>query len=137
MSDLPEDEVPIECDPVRIEQAIGNVVSNALKFTPPGGRVWVALERTDTHVIFRVLDTGPGIPPEQRDEVFRPFWQGDKMDRHGVGLGLAIVRGIVEAHGGSVAVDGTAGGGATISILLPSGAHARSSKSFAITRRSV
>ncbi|WP_394851179.1 ATP-binding protein [Pendulispora rubella] len=131
-SDLPEREVPVACDPVRIGQAIGNLVSNALKFTPQGGRVWVELERGATHVIFRVGDTGAGIPPELRDHIFRPFWQGSKTARHGVGLGLAIVRGVVDAHGGSVSVREAPGGGAMFCFTLPVEEPARPSTSFGI-----
>ncbi|WP_394844919.1 sensor histidine kinase [Pendulispora brunnea] len=135
-SHLPEREVLIGCDPLRIEQAIGNLVSNAIKFTPHGGRVWVELERTGTRVIFRVCDTGSGIAPEQRPQVFRPFWQGGEAGRHGVGLGLAIVRGIVDAHGGSVSAHEAPGGGAMFCFTLPVLEEARSSKSFRIGRPS-
>ncbi|WP_394836356.1 sensor histidine kinase [Pendulispora rubella] len=133
---LPEHELRIECDPARIEQAIGNLVSNALKFTPQGGRVWVELQRSTAGAIFRVCDTGPGIAPEQRDQVFRPFWQGGDAGRHGVGLGLAIVRGIVDAHGGSVSAHEAPGGGALFCFTLPLMEGARSIKSFGIGRSS-
>jgi signal transduction histidine kinase/ActR/RegA family two-component response regulator len=92
-------------DPDRLQQVVWNLVSNAIKFTPKGGRVHVALERVNSHAELSVTDTGRGIAPELLPHVFERFWQADGgiQRRHGgLGLGLAIVRHLVEAHGGEV-----------------------------------
>jgi signal transduction histidine kinase len=114
---VPDREVRVRCDRDRIVQALGNIVANAVKFTPPGGRVSIALGPEGPQCVFRVYDTGPGIPPEQREDVFRPFWQAD-AGKKGIGLGLAIARGIVEAHGGEIGVE-CGGPGATFVFSIP------------------
>ncbi|WP_394846775.1 sensor histidine kinase [Pendulispora brunnea] len=131
---VPSQDVSIECDADRIEQALGNLISNAIKFTPEGGRVDVELELSTTHAIFCVRDTGPGISAEFRDRIFRPFWQGSNDARQGVGLGLAIARGIVEAHGGAIDVGSAPGGGTVFKFVIPLVEMARPSRSFFIER---
>ena len=121
---LPDEETFMVCDPHRIEQALGNLVANAIKFTPAGGTVRIEMGAASDHVFFRVSDTGPGISPEHASEIFRPFWQAPDAPRQGVGLGLAIARGIVEAHGGSLTVESAPGAGATFSF-----SHSPSSRS--------
>jgi signal transduction histidine kinase/CheY-like chemotaxis protein len=94
-------------DPGRLQQVVWNLVSNAIKFTDAGGRVAVELERVGDLVELRVRDTGCGIDPELLPHVFEPFWQGDAEATHphgGLGLGLAIVRQLVELHGGTISV---------------------------------
>jgi signal transduction histidine kinase len=112
----------VEGDWDRLLQALLNLVGNALKFSPPGGRVAVgaALERPHEpdRVCITVDDEGPGVPEELRDRLFEPFRQGQRGDRRGAGLGLAIVRGIVTAHGGEVAVDDAPDGGARFVVRL-------------------
>lgn len=110
-------------DPDRLRQVVWNLVSNAIKFTPKGGRVQIALERVNSHVELSVSDTGEGIPSEALAHVFDRFWQskhGTARQHGGLGLGLAIVRHLVEAHGGEVAVhsDGP-GRGALFRVKLP------------------
>jgi signal transduction histidine kinase/CheY-like chemotaxis protein len=110
-------------DPDRLRQVVWNLVSNAIKFTPKGGRVQVALERVNSHVELSVSDTGEGIGSDALPHVFERFWQADRTagGRHsGLGLGLAIVRHLIESHGGEVAAhsDG-AGHGATFVVKLP------------------
>lgn len=100
-------------------QALGNIVGNAIKFTPEGGRVRIALDVLPDRYAVRVSDTGLGINPEHADNIFRPFWQAPGA-KHGSGLGLAIARGIVEAHGGQIMVEGSSTPGATIVFSLPS-----------------
>lgn len=101
---LPE----VSIDPDRLGQALGNVVSNAIKYTGPGGRVRVAAAAEDGVVRLTVEDNGPGIPPEERERVFAPFYRGPSSVRfpQGMGLGLSIARDLVAAHGGTITVDG-------------------------------
>jgi len=106
-------------DPDRMVQALANLVTNALKFTPAGGRITVSATARDSNVAFSVSDTGPGIPEEAIERLFDRFWRADRIDRGGAGLGLAIVKGITEAHGGVVDVVSKPGEGATFTILLP------------------
>ena len=111
----------IEADTGRVVQALGNLVGNALKFTPSGGTVMLRARVPDDRreVRFEVADDGPGIPPENLDRIFDRFWQARKGDRRGVGLGLAIAKGIVEAHGGRIEVRSTVGAGSTFAVTLP------------------
>jgi CheY-like chemotaxis protein len=97
----------ISGDSERIQQVMWNLISNAIKFTPKGGRVHVVLQRAESHMTIEVSDTGIGIAPEFLPHVFEPFRQatGGSMRRHGgLGLGLSIVRHIVEQHGGEISV---------------------------------
>ncbi|MDD5198607.1 MAG: PAS domain S-box protein [Terrimicrobiaceae bacterium] len=114
---------PISGDPNRLQQIFWNVLNNAIKFTPKGGRVHILLERVNSHVEISVLDTGEGIAPEFLPYVFDRFQQADASTtrRHGgLGLGLAIVKQLVELHGGSVRVkSGGIGQGAAFVIQLP------------------
>jgi PAS domain S-box-containing protein len=103
----------------RIVQALGNLVSNALKFTPPGGRVEVSVAKDGDSVRISVSDTGPGIAPDQLPRLFDRYWQGNTADRRGVGLGLSIVQGIAAAHGGDVQVRTELGAGTTFTLVLP------------------
>lgn len=114
---------PISGDPDRLQQVVWNLVSNAIKFTPKGGRVQVRVERINSHVEIVVSDTGRGIAPEFLPHVFDRFRQADQTTTRavgGLGLGLAIVRQLVELHGGTVGVDSPgAGKGTTFAIGLP------------------
>ncbi len=103
----------------RILQVFSNLVSNAAKFTPAGGRVSLGAARDDGGVRFWVADTGPGIAEEARLHVFDRFYQVDARDRRGAGLGLPICKGIVEAHGGSIWVESEPGRGARFAFRLP------------------
>lgn len=113
--------IPGDAD--RLQQVLWNLVSNAIKFTPKGGRVTVQLEGTEDQVIVRVVDTGEGIAPEFLPHVFEPFRQADASTtrRHaGLGLGLAIVKQLVQAHGGTLrATSEGPGKGATFVVTLP------------------
>jgi signal transduction histidine kinase len=115
--------VPLHGDPNRLQQVIWNLASNAVKFTPKGGRVQVVLARANSHVEIRVSDTGEGIAPEFLPHLFQRFTQADSSparEHTGLGLGLALVKQLVEMHGGSVraASDGV-GKGATFVVDLP------------------
>ena len=109
----------VPADGERLVQVLDNLIGNALKFTPSGGRVTISAGVADGHVCLAVADTGPGIPEEHRARLFDRFWQAEGNDRRGVGLGLAIARGIVEAHRGRLWVESTVGSGSTFHFTLP------------------
>lgn len=113
--DLPE----ICVDHGRMLQMFGNLIGNALKFTPDGGTVLLRASKGDDHVLYSVSDSGPGIPEADRAHVFDRYWQAKKTAHLGAGLGLTIVKGIVEAHGGKVWADHGELGGATFSVTVP------------------
>jgi signal transduction histidine kinase len=116
----PAADIPaINGDPGRVLQVFSNLISNAVKFTPQGGVITIAAESGSDSVQFSVRDTGPGIPPEDLARIFGKFWQAKRGDKRGVGLGLAIARGIVEAHGGSIAVRSEMGRGSVFTFSLP------------------
>lgn len=117
-ADLPDNLPPVRADGDRVLQVFSNLIGNALKFTPEGGTVTVAAEPEGGTIRFWVSDTGPGIAPEQLPHLFDRFWQGRSADRRGAGLGLAIARGIVEAHGGTLEVESRVGEGSRFSFAL-------------------
>jgi PAS domain S-box-containing protein len=114
---------PISGDPDRLQQIIWNLLSNAIKFTPEGGRVEVHLECIHSHVQITISDTGQGIAPELLPHIFDRFRQADSSTtrRHaGLGLGLSIVRQLVELHGGTVTAESLGeGAGTTFKVILP------------------
>ncbi|MEX2572538.1 MAG: hybrid sensor histidine kinase/response regulator [Gemmatimonadota bacterium] len=110
---------PLQADGARLLQALSNLVSNAVKFTPPGGRVRVSAATDSSGLKMAVTDSGPGIPPDQIPHVFTAFWQSGDSERRGVGLGLWIVRSIVEAHGGRIWVESSPGDGSTFRFEIP------------------
>jgi signal transduction histidine kinase len=108
-------------DPDRMAQVLGNLVSNALRYTGEGGQIILAASAGETGVSLQVQDTGAGIQPDDLPHIFNRFYRADqsRQQQHGEsGLGLAIARSIVEAHGGSIAVASTPGQGTTFTILL-------------------
>jgi heavy metal sensor kinase len=115
-------ETVIEGESERLRQIFINLVDNAIKFTPSGGNVEVAIATTNTAVVVTIRDTGEGIPPEHLPRVFERFYRVDKArsrEMGGSGLGLSIARGIVEAHGGTVLVESTVGFGSTFTVNIP------------------
>jgi len=114
--DLP----PLSVDPSRIVQVLGNLLRNALKFTPDGGRIVVAAELRGAMVVFSVTDTGPGIPIADQSLVFDRYWHARRTaNKRGTGLGLSIAKGIVEAHGGRLWLESTPGKGSTFLFSIP------------------
>jgi signal transduction histidine kinase len=110
-------------DPERLGTALDALIENAVKHTQPGDEIRISAGRERDQVVIAVADSGPGIPPEQLKQIFERFARldsGRNRDRGGVGLGLAIVRAIVEAHGGSVRARSTPGQGSVFEIVLPS-----------------
>jgi len=110
--------LPVRCDRERIESALFNLLDNALKFTPAGGEVEIGAQQADEGVRLWVQDSGPGIAPADRERIFERFYRGPHADAQGVGLGLAIVRSIVQAHGGCVTVESEPGTGSRFAIHL-------------------
>jgi len=131
---VPDKQAIILADEDRLVQALGNLVGNALKFTGASGRVEISLAPAESEVLFLVRDTGPGIPAESLPRIFERFWQARDGDRRGIGLGLAITKGIIEAHGGRIWVESTPGAGSIFSFAIPTGADSprqRESRSLA------
>jgi signal transduction histidine kinase len=120
-----ESTISARFDHDRLLQVLVNLIVNAIKFTPPGGRVRVDCERIDAAVVFRVADTGQGIPSTMLESIFERFWQVGKNDRRGLGLGLYISRCIVEAHGGTIKAESTLGEGSRFTFTLPAAAAGR------------
>ena len=119
-TNLEENLPAVLADSARIQQVLSNLVGNAVKFTPRSGRITVCAEKAGNEVRFAVIDTGPGIPAEQLPHIFGRFWQAKSSDRRGIGLGLAIAKGIVEAHNGRIWVESHVGLGSTFYFTLPS-----------------
>jgi signal transduction histidine kinase len=108
----------VTADGGRVLQVLSNLVGNAVKFTPKEGRIVIRADPAPGGVRFSVADTGPGIPQEQLGKLFGRFWQGDPADRRGIGLGLSIAKGIIDAHGGRIWVESRVGEGTTFYFTL-------------------
>jgi signal transduction histidine kinase len=123
----PSEEVAVLADRTRLEQVAANLIDNAVKYTAPGGRVDVEVRREGNAAIMRVRDTGAGIPPDELPRIFERLFRGDtSRTERGLGLGLSLVRAIVEAHGGTVDVESEPGKGSVFSVSLPLEVGARS-----------
>ena len=109
----------VMADRERIQQALSNLVGNAIKFSPTGSKIVVGARGEPDDVVISVLDRGKGIAAEHLPRVFDRYWQSSRTDRQGAGLGLAIAKGIVEAHGGRIWIESTPGEGTTASFSLP------------------
>ena len=116
---LPEEAVDILCDEVRVRQVLVNLIANAIKFTPKGGRVAVRAAPRGDDIEFTVSDDGPGILESELPHVFERYWQAPETARMGSGLGLAIASGLVKAHGGHIWVQSEVGVGSTFSFTIP------------------
>jgi signal transduction histidine kinase len=107
-------------DENRLRQAVGNLLDNAVKYTPAGGRVEVAVNQAAGHVVLCVRDTGIGIPPEDLSRVWERLFRGDKSrSQRGLGLGLSLVRAIARAHGGECRVKSEPGAGSEFTLRIP------------------
>jgi len=120
--DLPE----VWADRDRLSQILENVVGNAIKFSKPGDRISLGARADGNQIVFSVIDTGAGIAKADLDHIFDRFWQADKATRKGTGLGLPIVKALVQAHGGEVRVESTLGKGTSFFFSIPIAAAAKS-----------
>jgi two-component system, OmpR family, sensor histidine kinase BaeS len=118
---LPETLPVLEIDPGRLAQALGNLVSNAIHYTPSGGQVSITARIAGDQLLIAVEDSGPGISPEEQEQIFQPFVRGKSARRFsdGMGLGLTIARDLVEAHNGQLTLQSTPGQGSCFTISLP------------------
>ncbi len=118
-----KDGIPaVPMDVMQIDQVLTNLVENAARYAPPGTPIEIGLAKWHSHVEVKVVDRGRGIPAEQRERVFDEFFRGEGSDqREGAGLGLSIARAIIQAHGGTISVHDTPGGGTTVRFRLPIG----------------
>ena len=121
LADVQDGLPPVRADADRLAQVLRNLLVNALRHTPEGGRIILSAEQRDDNILLKVMDTGSGIPAEDLPYIFNRFYRGDQARRQTgeSGLGLAIARSIIEAHGGTITVDSTAGVGSTFTIMLP------------------
>jgi signal transduction histidine kinase len=123
-ADLPSGLPPVSGSPLRLSQVVTNLVGNAIKYTPRGGRIFVGVSlEEDGHIRLQVSDNGPGIPPEEQDQIFEKFYRVPTMENsewiEGTGLGLSIVKAVVEGYGGSVRVESEVGAGSAFICILP------------------
>ncbi len=118
---LPDEPLFLVADPVRLAQVVANLLTNAARYTPPGGRIRLMASREGEQAVVRVRDTGIGIPAELQRQIFEPFVQGPGgAERGGLGIGLSLVRAFVELHGGEVTVvSGGPGSGSEFTVRLP------------------
>ena len=119
---LPDEPVPLCCDPIRIEQVLNNLVANAIKYSPEGGAVQVTVASVGAEVAIAVSDRGVGIATDDQRRLFERYFRAPSSSRvaPGVGLGLWAARRIAEAHGGRIEVTSAAGKGSTFTLRLPS-----------------
>ncbi|WP_449241834.1 HAMP domain-containing sensor histidine kinase [Desulfovibrio sp.] len=120
LSSRPGAPVAVTADAGRMRQALANLLDNAVKYTPAGGHVDISLERAPGHAVIRVRDDGPGITPEDQPRIFDRLYRCDKSRSvRGLGLGLALVRAVLTAHGGRVEVESAPGRGSAFVVTLP------------------
>jgi signal transduction histidine kinase len=110
---------PLHADPKKLHQVLSNLLGNAVKFTPREGSISLEAEQVDSRIAVSISDTGPGIEADDLDVIFTPYWQGRGAEKIGAGLGLAIARGIVEAHGGVITAASEPGEGTTFRFEIP------------------
>ncbi len=112
---------PVRIDYLYIDQVLTNLLENATRYTPAGSPIDISAEVKNNSVLVSVADRGPGIPAGERERIFDKFYRvlGSQRDTRGSGLGLAVCRGLVEAHGGHIWVEARDGGGALFRFTLP------------------
>jgi signal transduction histidine kinase len=115
----PDAALSISCDRDRIYQVLSNLVGNAIKFSPEGSTIQLVVVARDAEIEFQVSDAGPGVSPADLPQIFDRYWQAAGETRRGLGLGLAIAKGIVQAHGGRIWADSQLGVGSTFHFTLP------------------
>ncbi|MCK4470362.1 MAG: HAMP domain-containing histidine kinase, partial [Anaerolineae bacterium] len=115
-ADVPPSLPMISTDPDRLQRVILNLLDNGIKFTPAGGQVTLAVTQRESEIEISVRDTGRGMSDEERERAFEPYYQGEEG---GAGLGLAIARAIVEAHGGRMGIESSKGQGSRVWFTLP------------------
>lgn len=115
----PDDLPDVNADRERVAQALSNLVGNAVKFSPAGSTITVRVKVLESDIVISVSDSGQGMSAEQLSHAFDRFWQSSRTDRQGAGLGLAITKGIVEAHGGRIWAESAPGSGSTFYFTLP------------------
>ena len=120
-TDLPESLPIIQGDGQRLEQVLLNLMNNATKFTPDGGKITIKVRQQDEGILVQVHDNGIGIPKEQQNMLFKPYSRlnADRQRHPGLGLGLALSKQVIELHGGKIWVDSESGKGSTFSFFLP------------------
>jgi two-component system sensor histidine kinase KdpD len=120
--EVEDDLPPIPLDYVEIDQVLSNLIENAAKYSPPGTQIVVRARRTGREVRVEIADEGPGIPPSSVPHLFDPFYRVDESTPRtkGLGLGLAVAKGLIEAHAGRIWVENRPGGGSVFQIALPS-----------------
>jgi two-component system sensor histidine kinase KdpD len=121
MTRVPSDLPLVPMDDVLVEQVLINLLDNAIKYTPAGSPIDIIATATDRNLTIEVADHGPGLPPKTEEKVFEKFYRADRLVRGGAGLGLAICRGIVQAHGGRIWAQNLPGGGVAFLFTLPLG----------------
>ncbi len=114
---------PFPFDAIRMGQVVGNILGNAIKFTPEGGNIHIAVAHEDDRVRVAISDSGPGMTEDQCAHVFERFWQAKATHRLGTGLGLSIAKAVIDAHGGTISARSLPGEGTTFEFSLPSGAR--------------
>jgi signal transduction histidine kinase len=114
------EDVRVAADVARLQQVFANLIGNAIKFCRPRDVVRVSADATRADfVVFTVADSGSGISDEELPHIFEPYWSATRFEKKGTGLGLYIAKGIVEAHGGTISVESSAGRGASFSFTIP------------------
>jgi signal transduction histidine kinase len=118
---VPATPVTVTADPVRLQQVVTNLLTNAVKYTNNGGVISVTVRQpTPTHVTITVSDNGIGISDEMKSKIFDVFVQENRKKEMGMGIGLSLVKGLVELHGGTIQLDTRLGKGSTFTVTLPS-----------------
>jgi two-component system sensor histidine kinase KdpD len=117
--DVAEDLPPMSLDYIEIDEVLTNLIENATKYAPPGSAIEVSARRLGSDVLVEVADRGPGIPPEALRRIFDPFYRVTGSKTRGTGLGLAVAKGLVEAHGGRIWAENRPEGGARFIFRLP------------------